>query len=140
MKTMLYSRMKTILYWAARIIAVVLMVQTLYYKFQGAEESVYIFTTVGMEPWGRILVGSLELIASVLILINSTVWLGAGLALGLMMGAVFMHLTILGIVVKGDGGQLFLYAVIVSVCSSIILLVNKEKVTGFIRAVFSRAS
>jgi hypothetical protein len=81
---------------------------------------------VGMEPWGRITVGVLELVASVLILINFTAWLGALLALGLMGGALMMHLTILGIEVKGDGGQLFLYAIIVAICSGVVLLFNKR--------------
>ena len=128
-----------ILYWAARILAAGLMAQTLYFKFTGSEESVYIFTTVGMEPWGRIGVGVMELIASVLILISVTSWLGAGLALGLMGGAIIMHLTILGVAVpdgsgQDDGGQLFLYAVIVAVCSAFILYINKEKITSMIKS------
>ena len=105
--------MTLVFYWAARIIAAVIMFQTLYFKFSGAEESVYIFTAVGMEPWGRIGVGVMELIAALLLIIVTTAWLGAGLALGLMAGAIGMHLFILGIEVHGDGGQLFLYAVLV---------------------------
>lgn len=128
------SNLATFFYWATRIVAAVILAQTLYYKFTGAEESVYIFKTVGMEPWGRIGVGVMELIASVLILINSTAWIGATLALGLMAGAIMMHLTILGISVKGDGGQLFLYAVIVTVCSLYVLMVNKEKIISLIRS------
>ena len=103
------------------------MVQTLYFKFSGAEESIYIFTTVGMEPWGRIGVGVMELIASVLLVITSVAWLGAGLGLGLMAGAIGMHLFLLGIEVKGDGGQLFLYAMIVAVCSVYVLFHDREK-------------
>ena len=120
-------KIPVIIYWAARLVAAAIMLQTLYFKFAGAEESVYIFSTVGMEPWGRIGVGVLELIASVFILINATAWLGAFLALGLMGGAILMHLTILGIVVKNDHGQLFIYALTVSICSVIVLLNNKEK-------------
>jgi hypothetical protein len=119
---------KTLLYWAVRLLAAVIMMQTLYFKFTASEESVFIFTTVGMEPWGRIGVGVLELVASVLILLNTTAWLGAILALGLMGGAIMMHVTQLGIEVKGDGGQLFLYAIIVAICSIAILLFNKEKI------------
>ena len=115
-------------YWIARIIAALIMLQTLYFKFTGADESIYIFTQVGMEPWGRIGVGILELVASVLILINITAWMGGVLALGLMGGAIMMHLTILGIIVKDDGGRLFIYAVIVAVCSIITLLFNKETI------------
>jgi putative oxidoreductase len=118
----------TLMYWIARLLAAIIMVQTLYFKFSGADESIYIFTTVGMEPWGRIGVGMLELIAAILLVVNSTAWLGAGLALGLMLGAIGMHLTILGIEVGGDGGYLFILSVIVSVCSAFVLFTNKEKV------------
>ena len=122
------------LYWAARIVAAVIMVQTLYFKFTGSEESVYIFSTVGMEPYGRIGVGIMELMASVLLLINGTAWIGATLALGLMGGAIMMHLTLLGISVKNDGGQLFLYAVIVLLCSLYVLFLNKEKIMQLLKS------
>jgi putative oxidoreductase len=81
-----------------------------------------------MEPWGRIGVGVMELIASILIILPSTVWLGAVIALGLMGGAIMMHLTLLGIEVKGDGGQLFLYAVIVSVCAIIAFWLSRKSI------------
>lgn len=122
------EKSKTLFYRAVRLAAAILMLQTLYFKFTGAEESVFIFTQVHMEPWGRIGVGVMELIASVLLVINSTAWLGAVLALGLMGGAIMMHITILGIEVQGDGGQLFYYALIVAVCSGIVLAFNKTKI------------
>ena len=127
-RLLLSMKISTVIYWAARLIAALIMVQTLYFKFSGAEESIYIFTTVGMEPWGRIGIGVLELIAAILLLINSVAWLGAGLALGLMLGAIGMHLTVLGIEVRGDGGYLFILSVIVSICSAFILFKDKEKV------------
>jgi len=130
---------KNLLYWAARLIAAVIMVQTLYYKFTASEESVYIFTTVGMEPWGRIGVGVLELIASVLILLNATAWLGAALALGLMAGAIVMHTTLLGIEIKGDGGQLFIYAIIVALASVVILVFNKHNITELLKKILKKA-
>ena len=101
------EKLSFVLYWSARLIAAIIMLQTLYFKFSGSAESVYIFTTAGMEPWGRIGIGILELIAVILLLINSTAWLGGCLALGLMSGAILMHLTKLGIAVQGDGGYLF---------------------------------
>ncbi len=133
--------MKTIpltFYWFVRIVAAVIMLQTLYFKFTGAEESIEIFTAVGMEPWGRLGVGSLELVASVLILINATAWMGATLALGLMGGAIMMHLTLLGIEVRGDGGQLFFYAVTVAACSVIVLAFNKAKIIDLISKISRR--
>ncbi|QLH34309.1 MAG: DoxX family protein [Cyclobacteriaceae bacterium] len=109
--------MKTpILFWTARLVAAIIMVQTLYFKFT-APESVFIFSTVGMEPWGRWLVGFLELVASVMLFIPATIWLGSILAIGLMAGALGMHLTLLGIEVQGDGGQLFIYALVVLICT-----------------------
>ncbi len=110
-------KLTIILYWLARIVAAIIMLQTLYFKFTGAQESIHIFTAVGMEPWGRIGVGVMELIASVLIIIPATVWLGSVLGIGLMAGAVAMHLLILGVEVDNDGGQLFTYALMVLLCS-----------------------
>jgi hypothetical protein len=116
-----------ILLWAARIVAAIIMLQTLYFKFLGQPESIYIFTTVGIEPWGRYGTGVIELIASVLILIPSTSWIGAGLALGVMGGAILTHLTILGIEVQGDGGYLFFLAAMVAVCSAVILYLTRSQ-------------
>jgi putative oxidoreductase len=119
---------KNVVYWAARLLAAVVMLQTLYFKFTGAQESVEIFTALGMEPWGRIGIGVFELIASALLLISAVAWMGALLALGLMAGAIFSHLFILGIEVQGDGGYLFILAVTVSACSVYVLIVNFEKI------------
>jgi uncharacterized membrane protein YphA (DoxX/SURF4 family) len=115
-------------YWAARIIAALIMVQTLYFKFTGAEESVYIFTAVGMEPVGRIAIGILELVASILLIINATAWLGGLLGAGLMAGALGMHATLLGIEVKGDSGYLFFLALIVLICCCWVLFFNRQKI------------
>ena len=121
------------LYWTARLMAVIVLAQTLFFKFSGAAESIYIFTTVGMEPWGRIGIGILELVAAALLLFSKTAWFGGALALGLMLGAIGMHLTKLGISVQGDGGYLFFLAVLVAVCSAFVLLRNKTKVESAIR-------
>ena len=107
---------QTILFWIARIVVAIILLQTLFFKFTGAQESVELFTKLGAEPWGRIGTGVIELIASVLILIPATVWLGSLLAVGLMAGAIASHILVIG-VIRDDGGQLFLYAVIVFVCS-----------------------
>jgi putative oxidoreductase len=123
-----------LIYWIARLIAAVIMFQTLYFKFSAAEESVQIFSTIGMEPWGRIGVGVMELIASVLLLINATAWIGGLLGFGLMAGAVFMHLTILGISVGNDRGYLFILALIVLFCCSYVLFVNKERLLTIVKS------
>ncbi len=123
----------TIGLWILRILAAVIMLQTLFFKFTAAEESVYIFSALGMEPWGRIGTGVLELIASLLILFPKTTHFGALLAIGLMGGAVFFHLTRLGIAVRGDGGQLFIYALLVLISSGILLFVYRNELTAFIK-------
>jgi putative oxidoreductase len=122
----------TILYWGARLLAALILLQTLFFKFSASAESVYIFTKVGMEPWGRIMIGILELIAGVMLIIPRTAWMGAALALGLMAGAIGMHLTLLGIDVQGDGGYLFSLALIVTVCSAYTLTKNVDKITGIV--------
>ncbi len=111
-----------------KVIVAAILLQTLYFKFTGAAESVYIFQTVGMEPWGRIGSGIVELIASILILIPATAWLGALLALGTISGALFFHLTILGIEVQGDGGFLFILACVVFVASAILLWKERKNI------------
>ena len=118
---------KNILFVLRLIVAVVLL-QTLYYKFGGHEESIYIFTTLGLEPYGRIGIGVMELIASILILLKRTSWAGALLTVGLMAGAIFSNLTQLGIEVKGDGGQLFYMAVGTWVLSLVILWSERKQI------------
>ena len=113
---------KNLLLWACRIIAALIMLQTLYFKFTGAPESVYIFSQVGMEPEGRIATAIVELLASVLILIPRTSLIGASLALFIMIGAIATHVAIIGIEVMNDGGQLFIYALIVALASFYIIL------------------
>jgi hypothetical protein len=101
------GRSQQVVSWVLQLGVAVILLQTLFFKFTGAEESVYIFQTVGAEPWGRIGSGVLELMAAVLLLIPASAPYGAILTVGLMSGAVLSHLTILGIEVKGDGGLLF---------------------------------
>jgi hypothetical protein len=125
---------KSILFFA-RLAGALIMLQTLYFKFTGAKESVYIFSTIGMEPWGRIGVGVMELIAFVLLHYRPTAWASALLGIGLMVGAdgtVSMHLVFLGIEVMGDGGYLFILALMVLLLS-LITLYDQRKVVLEIR-------
>ncbi len=119
----------TILAWILRILIVVILAQTLFFKFTGAEEPRYIFTTLmgENEAIGRIGSGIMELIAVILLLIPGTGWLGALLALVVMVGAIFSHLTTLGIVVKDDGGLLFGLAVTVFVSSLVLLYIYRKQ-------------
>jgi len=114
--------------WALQVTVAVILLQTLFFKFTGAEESVYIFTTVGAEPWGRIGSGILELVAAVMLLTPALVTYGAILTVGLMSGAILSHLTILGIEVKGDGGLLFGLALTCFVGSLVILSIRRTAI------------
>jgi len=125
----------TISSWVLRLLAAIILLQTLFFKFTAAEESVYIFTQLGMEPWGRIGIGIMELIAALLILYPKTTPYGALLAIGLMAGAVFFHLTKLGLVVKNDGGLLFVYALTVLLSSVILLLIYRKELIATTKSV-----
>jgi len=114
--------------WVCRVTASVILLQTLYFKFTGAEESVYIFTKVGLEPWGRYASGVAELACAALLLLPRTAWLGALLAAGVMLAAIGSHLTKLGIVVMDDGGLLFLLAVIVLVTALATLFIHRRQI------------
>ncbi len=118
---------KSILSWIVRLIAAAILLQTLFFKFTGAEESKFIFTQLGVEPWGRIGSGIVELIAAVLLLIPRTAKYGALLGLGVMAGAIGSHLTVLGIVVKDDGGTLFMLALVVAVCCAATYVLERSR-------------
>lgn len=122
--------------WALRIVAALIMLQTLYFKFSGAEESVYIFSQLGMEPWGRIGTGILELIASLLILYPGTTFFGSVMAIGLMLGAIVAHLAKLGISIKDDGGLLFIYALLVLTASTILSVIYRNDGITLIKKIF----
>lgn len=123
---------KSILIWLLRVVPAFIMLQTLYFKFTGHEQSVKLFTMLGMEPWGRIGTGILELIAAFCLLLNSTVIIGASLGLGLMAGALFFHFTVLGVEFDGDAG-LFIYAVISFICCLCLLIIYRTRLTQWWR-------
>ena len=120
------TNFSTIGIWILRVLAAIILLQTLYFKFSAAPESIYIFSKLGMEPWGRIGTGILELIAGILILIPATTVFGAALAIALMAAAIFFHLTKLGISVQNDGGQLFIYALLVFVSSTVLVIIYRD--------------
>jgi hypothetical protein len=114
------------------IAAAAILLQTLYFKFTGAPESVFIFEKLGMEPYGRIGTGIAELIISILLLRKSTSLLGGLLGIGVITGAIVSHLFILGIEVQDDGGLLFALAVLVFLFLGITIILQKKKLVAFI--------
>jgi DoxX-like family len=118
----------TVATWVLQVIVSVILLQTLFFKFTAATESVYIFSTLGAEPWGRIGSGVVELIAAILLLVPATVTAGAALALVVIVGAIASHLTVLGIEVQGDGGLLFLLALTVFLACAAILVLRRSEI------------
>lgn len=129
------KRLPAVISWVLQIVCAAILFQTLFFKFTAAEESVYIFRTLGMEPWGRIGSGVVELIACVLLLVPRTVAAGALLALGVIGGAIVSHLTRLGIVVRDDGGLLFALALTVFACAAAILMIRRRQLGALVRIV-----
>lgn len=132
------GRRITILSWVLQGLCAAILFQTLFFKFTAAEESVYIFKTLGMEPWGRIGSGVAELLACVLLLVPRTVPVGALLSLGVIGGAIVSHLTRLGIVVKDDGGLLFALALIVFASCLAILMIRRRQLVALARMLVAR--
>ena len=122
----------SLFFWLLRLVVVVILLQTLYFKFTASEESVYIFSALGIEPYGRIGTGIAELIAVILILIPRTLLFGAIMGCGVMVGAVFAHLFLLGIEVKNDGGTLFILALITFLCCLILVFKDRTKLMNLL--------
>jgi ABC-type Fe3+-siderophore transport system permease subunit len=125
--------MKNILVKIAALIAAVILLQTLYFKFTAQPESIYIFSKLGIEPYGRIGSGIFELITSILILLPKTRVHGSVLGIGVISGAILSHLFVLGIEVQNDGGTLFLLALAVFFCCLYILIVERDIVMGLVK-------
>lgn len=125
-----HSRAFIITSWALRLIVAVILLQTLFFKFSAAKESIYIFSTLGMEPWGRIGSGIFELIASILLFVPSTLTVGAAMALAATGSAILFHLARLGIALTavGDHGELFALAIVVTICSIVVLVLHRQEV------------
>ena len=134
-----------VLSWGCRIVAAIILLQTLFFKFTAAPESVYIFTKLGafihtyvpfasigtVEVSGRIGSGIMELIAAVLLLTPRFVWAGAILAMAATGGAIVSHLTFLGIEVQGDKELLFFLAIAVLVTSVTGLFLHRMQIPVF---------
>ena len=129
--------MKNVVSWICRIVAAVILLQTLYFKFTGHPESVELFTKLGVEPWGRIGTGIIELITGILLLIPATAFIGGFLAFGLMVGALLSHLAVIGIESNGDGGTLFTLAIVVLVASIAVQYLHKEQGMSIFNKYFS---
>jgi hypothetical protein len=126
-------KLKKIISTALSILIAVILLQTLYFKFTAHPDSVYIFSELGVEPWGRIGLGIIELITALLILIPRTQIIGVILSLGIISGAIFSHILVIGFNVSNDGGGLFSLAIIVLISAIVFLILNKVELIGFIK-------
>lgn len=104
-----------------RLIIAIILAQTLPFKFSGSEESVWIFTQLNMEPWGRYMIATIELVATLLLVTNYYIF-GAVISLSIISAANFLHFARLGFIVNDDGGALFILSIIVISCSLWIVL------------------
>ena len=126
---------KNIISWVLRLTVAIILLQTLYFKFTAHPDSVHIFSALGVEPWGRISLGIVELITAILILTPKTKIIGMINSLGIIIGAVFSHFLVLGVNVGNDGGGLFALAIIVLIASSIFLIIHKTEVLQLIKII-----
>lgn len=143
------SKPQRIMSWIARIIAAVIMAQTLFFKFSGAPEARHIFSTLGAEPLGRYATGVFELFAAILLLVPRTAAFGGLLTIGLMVGALGSHLfTPLGVEVRvpgqngqpaiGDGGQLFIMGCVTLAAGIVTTVLHKDQILNLIKRKSSR--
>ncbi len=129
---------KIVISWLFRLVAAAILFQTLYFKFTAQPESVELFTKLGVEPWGRIGTGVVELITGILLLLPPTIVIGALLGIGVMAGAILSHIMVIGIQSQGDGGQLFVLALIVMVCCLLLLLLQKQQLLSLTNKFFKK--
>lgn len=122
---------KNIISWTLRLAVAIILLQTLYFKFTAHPDSVHIFSALGVEPWGRVGLGITELITAILILLPKTKVIGMTLSLGIILGAVFSHILVLGVNVSNDGGGLFTLAIIILTSSTIFLIMHKKELNKF---------
>ena len=118
---------KNLISWVAQIIVVVILGQTLFFKFTDAPEVVELFSKLGMGPFGYKLIGFLELIACVLLLIRPSIIWGAILSWGLMSGAIMGHITKIGF--SGDAGTLGSMAIAAWLLSCLIIYLRKNQIS-----------
>lgn len=130
---------KKLLSWLLRIATAAILLQTLYFKFSAHPQSVELFSKLGVEPWGRIGTGMIELVTGILLLIPATAFIGAFLGIGLMAGAILSHLTVIGIESHGDGGLLFGLALAVFVMSAAIMILHRQQGEALYRRVVSKS-
>lgn len=124
---------KVFISWVLRVVVAIILLQTLYYKFTGHPDSVYIFSKLGVEPWGRISLGIIELLTALLIFIPKTKFIGMAISFFLMIGAISSHIFVIGLNISNDGGGLFILALIVLFSSIVYFIINKNEFCSYLK-------
>ena len=122
------SRGQLIASWICCLLAAGIMSETLFFKFTGAQESIYIFKRMGTEPWWRWGQGIWELLASVCLLTRRLKWAGGVLGTGAMLAAILSHMTWLGFSILGDHGLLFGMAVVSFISCCTVLFIHRHEI------------
>ncbi len=128
------TRRQRVVSLACCLIAASIMIETLFFKFTAAPESVYIFKRMGTEPWMRWVQGLWELAASIGLLIPRLRWAGGILTTGAMAAAILSHTTWLGYSIEGDHGLLFGMALVTFTCGLIVTLLHRHYIPGYVPA------
>ena len=121
----------TIISWVLRLAIAIIFIQTLYFKFTAHPDSVYIFSELGVEPYGRVGLGIIELITAILLMVNSTKIIAIFLSIGIIIGAIGSHILVIGTSVQGDGGGLFALAWVVLLAGIVLLFIHKKELNIF---------
>lgn len=109
-----------------KVVLAIILLQTLFFKFTASPESVYIFSKLNIEPYGRIGSGIIELFASFLLFFKRTKFYASMVIFGTMAVALLSHLFVLGIEIMNDGGTLFLLACVCFLISGYLILKYKN--------------
>jgi len=121
------------------IIAALILLQTLFFKFKASPESVALLTALGVEPFGRIATGVFELIAAALLIVPATRLHGGIFGVGLMFGATASHIFIVRVESNGDEGILFVLAFFVLIFSLLALYFKRPKLINLRSRIFPKA-
>jgi putative oxidoreductase len=128
------TRKQHVITWICSLVAAGIMIETVFFKFTAAPESVYIFSKMGTEPWMRWVQGIWELLASIGLLWPRLRWAGGILTTGAMLAAILSHMTWLGYSIQGDAGLLFGMAIVTFTCGVTVMWTHRHHIPGYVPA------
>jgi len=117
---------KFIMTWILIIPTVLILIYNAYVKLSSSPGAIQLFTGLGLEPYGRLLLGATEIFAALLIVYPPTMKYGAVLGVILMSGVILIHLTKLGIALGGDY-SFFIMGIVAFCCSAALIWISYRK-------------